>query len=333
MANIKIIDTGDYSYQNKSTIDKLTGISLDVAGYGTDCCAKLMKQIMLVAKKLKIKCCTECLDVLCQGILLQDSLYTVTEKYSDCTIWMLNGNNNCCLKHTILNSFLTTHAVYNMFGCPKTCIANAQMNTIVMDGILDIFQSFSPFSKADGYRLKRAADFSRSFTSMFTLMEKVSLFMARFIDYTMNAFTELNSVVPNNVADWVNNVSKVEVIYCESDVFLSNKEAMSKFVTHRKNIYDLYKQGKIYLAKFELLPQQSFIAKLVLAKVKALEKIINQCLSLYIGNDRKDKPLLIYLYGKAGIGKTVCINHVFTDVFAALNRKLIMLVVINTATI
>lgn len=239
----------------------------------------------------------------------------------------------CCLKHDVLKYMSSAYGsviwgqsrfTERFFQCKDgdVCVAEGEMNSYFYSGISDMFKSVLPWTNMDAESFEQSASFARGSGSILTGIDKFIAFCSKIIERICNGICWLTGSFPGEVTAWIKKVDLIKVMYEEENTgYSSLSERMSKEPSFRRDVYQTYKKGTALRHKYELMDAKDKISRLINTKTNYLQKIIVDHTSSYIGTDRKDKPVLLYFYGLPGVGKTVAVDHIFTDLFYLLWKK------------
>lgn len=336
----KIYDTEHFSTATHQCgglaqgVDKAVAPALNaLLGVGENVLEAVTTVTSILLDNAGLTFCTGCVHEALRGVLLGDSFITILRNQKSkikkhnpgCigsptvvtlafVLKQLSGSLFCCVKHE-LDSFR-----HNPIS--GECLADAQINSYLCTEFISVARTLCPGFTIDKKEYRKAAEFCRSFSSIYSGVEKMFLLVSRLLDFSIDRFTSVLEIKPDEVNSWLDEVNDILVLYEVNDGgFLTHKDSMTFFTKYRRNIYKLYTRGKVLMKKFiHSQSKHGFYTKIE-KRVTRLEKLISESASLYIGNDKKEKPLLIYLWGTPGVGKTVSVDHIFTDLFALLERK------------
>ncbi|APG76782.1 hypothetical protein [Beihai picorna-like virus 99] len=116
-------------------------------------------------------------------------------------------------------------------------------------------------------------------------------------------------------------VDAIEEVIMEGNLSTTLRVQITKFQEYRRRLYQLKKQGVALKKKLESVGQNSFYLKLLNERMKKLDKILSQNTGAYVGSQRKFKPHVIYLYGPPKVGKSVLVDHLYSDLFQVLGEE------------
>lgn len=292
----------------------------------------IIEAITVFFRMSGLELCSGCVHESVRGMLLGDSFVTILRnqrsylvphgkkcKTSPTTIILIYlikqmaSKTLCCAKHSF--------QMFRWGTKTEECVAEAQSASFLFDELICTARLLCPGIAISRDDFKRASDFCRGFGTIYTGVEKMLLLVSRLLDLAIDKASVMLEIKPEEVTCWLQDVDKILVLYETTEgEYITQKDSMTFFSKYRKDVYKLYTKGKVLMRKFVYSFRKDGFYGQIEKKVTKLEKLISESSSLYIGNDKKEKPLLLYLWGSPGVGKTVSVDHIFTDLFSLLNR-------------
>lgn len=126
---------------------------------------------------------------------------------------------------------------------------------------------------------------------------------------------------PSEIEEWFKAVDAIDVLYKEDNAFCTLKKKLARYSTDRVVLFELYKKGRQILLKLEQGQVQEKLLRTVKEKVASLKQIIVTNAGAYVGSESKVSPLVLFMFGEPGVGKTILCDHLFRDVFAVLDYE------------
>nr|WOC29232.1 hypothetical protein [Cryptolin calicivirus 1] len=235
---------------------------------------------------------------------------------------------SCCAKHDFINSFsksmlgVPTEFYCDIIDPDDELCANGEMEeSRLFSRIGSLFSALNPITPVSSSDFHSAAMFARDLTALTTTAEKVIVFATRTIQRMLKFIQGVTLCVEDTVAQWVIQVEELVLLYDnEAGGLMTLREKMNRFQPFRDKIRSLHVTGKLMLTKYQLQDTKSVETNLLKEKMAVLNKIMSDNASSFIGGEGKKKPLFIFLHGEQGVGKTIAVDHLMTDLLALEGR-------------
>ncbi|OAF67615.1 hypothetical protein A3Q56_04669 [Intoshia linei] len=177
--------------------------------------------------------CHNCLVEFARGQLLGESYI---KRYMSPTIgivlvgivkWLLNEETHCCLKHTLIKYFGSTiigSSLKSMFANKFSCVPEGQINTYALNGIYEVLSTLNPLANMDKSRYMEAANFSKSFSSNCTAVQKLEITLLSLLNCLVTAYKSSMEILPSEVSSWVKTVDDLQVLYKANKEFMFSRQ-------------------------------------------------------------------------------------------------------------